>query len=500
MDIYSKKRRWKWILFAFGVLIVSASLFYTNLLVKSIAGDEREKVKIWVEAIQRKALLVNYTEEFFESVEAEERKRVEIWAKAYRYLSISDIDADVTFLVDIIAGNKTIPVILADENRRIITTANTTFGSDTVKVLEGDLLEEFTLFPPIYISRGQIIYYKESNLFTGLRAVLNDIIESFISEVVNNASSVPVIVTDSTRTQIVAFGNLDTVLMQNRLYVQEMIREMESGNAPLEISLPNRGTSLIFYKESFLLRQLKYYPIVQFFIIGVFLLISYILFSIARNSEQNRVWVGMAKETAHQLGTPISSMMAWIDLIRSESGEGMAVAELSKDVHRLEQIAERFSKIGSPPVLEPVDMMAVLNESLDYLSPRISKQVEVSLSNTAAHTQLPLNPQLFGWVVENLIRNSVDAMGGKGELAIVLSDNRKELFVDISDTGKGIPRKHFKSIFTPGFTTKKRGWGLGLTLAKRIITNYHRGKIFVKTSALNQGTTIRIVLRKGRNE
>lgn len=483
-------------MFAAGIVIVGVSLWYTSLLVEKIASEEREKVKIWVDAIQRKAELVNYTEEFFKTIENEERKRVEIWAKAYRYLSVSDLTSDVTLLLDIISGNTTIPVVLADESQRIITASNVDFNPDTVKFLSGKLLEEYTVYPPIVISKGQIIFYKESSLFKGLRAVLNDIIESFISEVVHNASSVPVLVTDSEKTTLLAFGNLDSNLMKDPEYVRNMIEIMSSGNQPIEVSLPERGKSLIFYKDSYLLRQLKYYPIIQFIIIGIFLLISYILFSIARNSEQNRVWVGMAKETAHQLGTPISSMMAWIDLINSESPGNMAAGELAKDVSRLNHIADRFSKIGSPPVLEPTDVVAVIQESVDYLSPRISQKVNLQLDNQAQNTIVPLNHQLFGWVLENLVRNSVDAMSGQGQLKIEIGELRKEVYIDIIDSGKGIPRKHFKSIFTPGFTTKKRGWGLGLTLARRIIKNYHKGRIFVKSSVINQGTTIRILLRK----
>jgi len=244
------------------------------------------------------------------------------------------------------------------------------------------------------------------------------------------------------------------------------------------------------------LQQLKFYPYFQFFIIGLFLIISYYLFSTSRKVEQNQVWVGMAKETAHQLGTPLSSLIAWVEYLKLKGIDENTLTELSKDIKRLEIITERFSKIGSVPKLEDEDVKAVINQSLDYLKVRISKKVNVTLhSSNSSIVYAKVNPSLFSWVLENLIKNAVDAMKGDGNIDIHISDQTQFIYIDISDSGTGIPKGNQKTIFEPGFTSKKRGWGLGLSLVKRIIENYHAGKIFVKQSDEN-GTTFRIVLNK----
>ncbi len=231
-------------------------------------------------------------------------------------------------------------------------------------------------------------------------------------------------------------------------------------------------------------------------IIGVFLIVAYILFSMARNAEQNQVWVGMSKETAHQLGTPLSSLLAWVELLKAKGVDEKTMNEMSKDVKRLENITERFSKIGSPPKLIPADVVHEINESGNYMKNRTSRKVKFNFESSAKEVFAPLNPNLFGWVVENIIKNAIDAMEGAGEINLEVINQPKNVIIDITDQGKGIPSSRFKSIFNPGFTSKKRGWGLGLSLSKRIIENYHKGKLFVKNSELNKGTTFRIVLKK----
>jgi len=222
---------------------------------------------------------------------------------------------------------------------------------------------------------------------------------------------------------------------------------------------------------------------------------SYFLFSTARRAEQNRVWIGMAKETAHQLGTPLSSLMAWVDYLKTKDFTN--AEEMEKDVKRLEVITSRFSKIGSSPQLEMQDVSTVLEETMDYMRARTSQKVKFSIKVAEnADTVAPLNAPLFSWVIENLCRNAIDAMSGEGALNVDITDQMQFLYIDISDTGKGIPKGKFKTIFEPGYTTKERGWGLGLSLCKRIIEEYHDGKIFVKSSEVNKGTTFRIVLKK----
>jgi signal transduction histidine kinase len=242
---------------------------------------------------------------------------------------------------------------------------------------------------------------------------------------------------------------------------------------------------------------MQFFPLMQILIIALFLLIAYLLFSYARRSEQNQVWAGMAKETAHQIGTPLSSLMAWIELLKMSHSDFEGAAEMEKDIHRLEIITERFSKIGSTPVLEAVNLVKILEETIAYLTVRTSKKITYSLHvQASANIIVPLNESLFQWVIENLCKNAIDAIEGQGKIEIFVKEEARNILIDVADTGKGIPKSAFQSVFQPGYTSKKRGWGLGLSLAKRIIHDYHKGKIFVRSSVVNEGTTFRIVLRK----
>ncbi|MCK9205299.1 MAG: HAMP domain-containing histidine kinase [Bacteroidales bacterium] len=500
MDIYRRKKRWKLFLFASALVIVAASLYYTNILVNEIRKDERRNVQIWADAIHQKADLVNYTNNLFEQLKTEERKRVSIVAEAQRRILTATSNEDLNFFLSIIGENTTIPVIVTDESGNIMTSRNTNLD-ESVKKLEGTLLREYSAYPPIvvnYIYNKKIyLYYKDSNMFAQLKAVLDDLIRSFFSEVVLNSASVPVIITDSTGKIPFAHGNIPENKMQDKKWVAETLESMSSQNTPIKIDLADTGIHYIFYQDSFLLKQLKYYPIVQFGVIAVFLLIAYLLFSYARKSEQNQVWVGMAKETAHQLGTPLSSMVAWVELLKLKGLDEDTIREIEKDVQRLEIITDRFSKIGSAARLEKINITKVIHETVDYIRLRTSPRVVFNITPAPSHEIIvPLNLHLFEWVIENLCKNAVDAMEGNGVVNIEISDDTDHIHIDVSDTGKGIPKSRFKTIFNPGFTSKKRGWGLGLTLSKRIVDNYHSGKIFVKSSTVNKGTTFRIVLKK----
>lgn len=257
------------------------------------------------------------------------------------------------------------------------------------------------------------------------------------------------------------------------------------------------GTQFIYYKNSFLLKQLIAYPYIQLSVIAIFGFIAYLAFNYSKAAEQNRVWVGLAKETAHQLGTPLSSLMAWVEVIRDDPDmkqKGM-VEELEKDIQKLRIVTERFSSIGSIPALKKENVVSLINNVVTYLRPRVSSKVKMEVFTLSENISANVHAPLFEWVIENLSKNAVDAMGNTGTIAIkILRGNEGKIFIDISDTGKGIPRSKIDHVFRPGFTTKKRGWGLGLTLAKRIIETYHDGKIFVKSSEENLGTTFRIVL------
>ena len=506
---YTQKNRWKFLLIIVGFLITGASLFYTNSLVHKLEKEERNKVKLWAEAIQNKARLVKYANNLFNQIGSDERQKVQLWADAER--KIADVygpQGDLSFLLDVIKNNRTVPVILTDDKGNPIPYQNRNL-LDSIKAKKNDtaylnsqvkMMREQHAPIEIIISKNKknYLYYSDSKLFTDLKLVLNDLVASFMKDVQTNASSVPVILMDSTQTKIMKSDNVDTLNMKDMGYRENLIADMRQSNLPIEIELPDEGTRYIFYEESTLSKELRYYPYLELGVISLFILLAYYLFNSARKSEQNRVWVGLAKETAHQLGTPLTSLMAWVEYLKSKNVE--LTDEMEKDVKRLETITSRFSKIGSTPQLEPYDMMDELEETKDYIRTRSSEKVKFDLTvapNT--DTVALLNPPLFSWVIENLFRNAIDAMSGQGAISIDVSRQANTIIVDITDTGKGIPKGKFKTVFEPGYTTKSRGWGLGLSLCKRIIEDYHGGKITVKNSEINKGTTFRIVLKAASN-
>lgn len=384
MDIYNRKSRWKIYLAVAGIVIVLISLVYTNYLTQQLAKEERNKAQTWAHAMEK----LNEPME----PECEQCK-------------------DLTFFLEIIQANKTIPVMLVNDRGNVEDAVN--FGTDDP--------EEW----------------------------------------------------------------------------QEEFEEMREDGAQ---SIEGFGNA-IYYKESTILQQLRYFPIVQLILIGAFIGFGYMGFSSARRAEQNQVWVGMAKETAHQLGTPISAIVAWIEhlkMVREEDEEVQEVIhELGEDVNRLELIADRFSKIGSAPELKSVNVYQELDEVRAYMERRASRRVKFEFPDPG-HSPIPvnINPHLFDWVLENLLRNALDAMGSEGMISADVYEDNDFVYIDLTDTGKGIPSGKFKTVFRPGFTTKKRGWGLGLSLAKRIIEEYHSGKIFVKWSEEGKGTTFTIQLPK----
>jgi len=500
-SIYNRKRYWKILLFLFAIIIIAFSLWYSNLLVRKIAKDERLKIHTWANALQTRARLVNSTQKFFTQIQEEERNKVELYAEAQQRFVKAEPNEDAGFYMKIIENNTSIPVILTDGKGKIISQRNTVFSSDTIPGMEGYLKKEFSRYPRIeiryYKDEVNYIYYQDSKLFTEMQVVMNNLVESFFSEVVNNSASVPVLVTDSTQSEALAFGQIDTLQIHDSAYFHKLIRDMVAENEPIEIHIAGQGKTLIFYKDSYVLTQLRYFPYIQFVIIGIFLLVAYLLFSTARRSEQNQVWAGLAKETAHQLGTPLSSMMAWVDYLEAKDIDSETIEELRKDVNRLSTITDRFSKIGSNPSLVPENLVSVIYSSVSYLKTRTSQKITYSINVPPEHSLvLPLNLQLFEWVIENLVKNAVDAMTREGKITIDIIEESHVVNIDIADTGKGIPRNMFRTIFNPGYTSKQRGWGLGLSLSKRIINEYHKGKIFVKSSTVGKGTTFRIVLKK----
>ena len=376
------REHFKLIFIIAGVAIVATSTLFTNRLANNLAEEEK--------------------------------KKIQIWAEATRQLVTSENDMFTEFMLSIIEGNTTIPVIIADENGEVIQSRN-------------------------------------------------------INEPKNN---------------------------REKFYAR-MLTHLKARHQFIEIKFDDTYSHHLYYDDSLLLKQLYFFPYIQLSVIIAFLLIAFFALSSTWRAEQNKVWVGLSKETAHQLGTPISSLLAWVDLLRERHKDDSLINEMEKDVSRLRIIAERFSKVGSAPDLQPVNLNDTLTNAIQYISKRSSSQVEMRcLFNSKEPIILKLNVPLFEWVIENLCKNAVDAMNGTGKIDLLIKENEHNVFIDLKDTGKGIERKKFKTVFLPGYTTKKRGWGLGLSLAKRIIEQYHKGKIFVKSSEINAGTTFRIILKK----
>lgn len=319
---------------------------------------------------------------------------------------------------------------------------------------------------------------------------------SFLSMVTLQNTTIPIIITESDGT-INTDANINYNNERKNIVLSKELEKMKNNTDPIRIDLSEGSYLLLYYSESNLLRNLRYYPFVQLIVIIIFIVVSYFAFSATQRAEQNQVWVGMSKETAHQLGTPISSLMAWIEILKLKNIDPQLIKEFEKDTQRLERITERFSKIGSKPELIHLNIAEVLSSSVNYLNTRSSSRVIFESDFSEKETiEVPLNAALFSWVIENLCKNAIDAMGNDGKITITLKEKSEQIFIDISDTGVGIAKSQFKTIFQPGFSTKKRGWGLGLSLAKRIIEIYHRGKIFIKSSEIGIGTTFRIVLNK----
>ena len=316
---------------------------------------------------------------------------------------------------------------------------------------------------------------------------------SFLLRVITDNETVPVICVDENDV-VMSWRNLDSAAVKGSPeFLQVKLQEMKGIHAPIVIPIADGEKQYIYFENSILIDLLSYYPLMQLSIIGLFIVISYFAFSSSRNAEQNQVWVGMSKETAHQLGTPLSSLIGWVEYLKIIGVEQSIVCELEKDVKRLETITDRFSKIGSKPVFDQVDLTFTVNTIVNYLRSRISNKVNVFVKADGP-IEADICVPLFEWVIENITKNAVDAMEGNGTITIDLNKSDGHVFIDITDTGIGITKTQFSKVFKPGYTTKKRGWGLGLSLVKRIVEEYHNGKIYVKHSEIGKGTTFRIEL------
>lgn len=326
------------------------------------------------------------------------------------------------------------------------------------------------------------------------RADLNSNI-ALTDKIITTNNSIPMILVDE-NDEIIYANNLDSIKSLNPEYLQKQLAMMKKDNKPIEISYDGKNKQFIYYSDSDLLKKLTYYPLALILILVLFLSVIYLFYSSNKAAETNKLWTGMAKETAHQIGTPLSSLLGWIAILKAEKVDETYIYEIEKDVHRLNAIANRFSKIGSVPELKKRDVVLVTKQAFDYIKSRSSEQITFHFSTNENEIKTLLNEELFGWVIENLIKNAIDAMLGKGEIRLNIESSEKRVRILVSDTGKGMSKKLFKQVFKLGFTTKKRGWGLGLSLSKRIVEDYHNGKIFVQKSEIGKGTIFEIMLHK----
>lgn len=321
----------------------------------------------------------------------------------------------------------------------------------------------------------------------------------FLSSIIEDNSTVPVILTDGSDS-ILTSKNFDPEKEKDAKYLASRLARMKSKSKPILIEFGDGTIQRIYYQDSIILRKLIFYPYIQLSVIILFIIVAYFAFSSSRKAEQNQVWVGMSKETAHQLGTPTSSLAGWIEILRIKQPDNSITTELARDVARLEKVTERFSKIGSRPELTDELIVNVISQTIEYLKSRTSSKIKFVIDpGSNEQLKVRLNSALFSWVIENLCKNAIDATDGEGTISIMLGSSKEKVFIDVTDNGRGIPKSAYREIFRPGFTTKTRGWGLGLSLAKRIIEDYHSGRIFVRYSEPGKETCIRIIMRRSES-
>lgn len=520
MNLYSNKQKWKIALLILALLTVGASLFVSNQIVTRVGEREKERAQQWADAIRKKIELVRLTNNTFNSLRSKEREKMALWVEATEEAakkSPLDVDFSDNFPLRISQSNQDIPVIGIDSDgyvsvNRISANRNRDFDTsdirkiypdaskrelmdhfdDSLKVIANQWGKKNPSFTVEVIENYYITYYyDDSEIIDSLENVRDSLIESFNRELIQNEGLVPVLLIDATSREIIGTNISEA---QNKQIAGASVME-ELNDKPIIIDFKNGDKNLLYYGNSPELQQLKYFPFIQFTVIGLFAFIGYLIFSTFRKAEQNQVWAGMAKETAHQLGTPLSSLMAWIQYLETQDADPMITSEMHKDVSRLEKVTDRFSKIGSGAKLDSEDVAETVRNVMSYLKPRISDKVKITVDADAAQLVMH-NASLIEWVVENIAKNAVDAMEAEGTLHVSTKTEGNWVHIDIKDNGKGIPPNQLKTIFQPGFSTKKRGWGLGLSLVRRIVKEYHKGKVFVLESQLNVGTTFRISLPK----
>ncbi len=509
--LYSTKQIWKVILSIVAIIIIGVSLWYTNYLASKIQDEEKLRVKLWSETVKKQAQLVNLTNQTFEQLKAEEEDNIKDFTYATNEIATREFN-DYTFVSYFMTKDYQIPLIIE----------NVTYKNNRVeRYYEGrnlELLEDSVLNSRLFkdslrkllytwerenksieikstANQSQIFHFGDSKLLKELKNKSDSLIQSFENELIASSASIPILYVDSATGLIKRTINIDSSKLKDSTSIANTLYEMANENEKITVSF-GENTGYIYYSESSLLKQLRFYPWVQLVIIFLFLMVSYFLFSTFRKAEQNQVWAGMAKETAHQLGTPLSSLMAWVEIIKADGVPDSSITEMNKDIERLNTITDRFSKIGSIVKTKEENIFTSVSESTDYLRSRVSKKVELIVKGDK-DAVANINSSLFEWVIENITKNAIDAIyGEKGAVIYQIQNKETKVIIDITDTGKGIPSSNFKTVFSPGFSTKERGWGLGLSLVKRIVEEQLGGKIIVLNSKIDQGTTFRITLKK----
>ena len=493
LNIYQSKQRWKWVLVVLAALLVFLTLAYTQIIIDRIRADEKTKAELWAQTIVRSAKSTQYIDSLLTLLRQEEEAKGRLMGKALSVISNGDPNLDYTFPVEYLKDNSTIPILLYDKNGKFQQGRNLPKGKEQDNQFADSLKNEIVKkYQPVSIPElGMKLYFDDSQLYKQTEKTLNELNRAFIDDKIVASTSVPIVIINDLNNEIISYARLSTEEVSN----PQRLVQIKSANPAIKIEKPDGVPVSIFYEDSLVLQQLRYFPIGQLLLVTVFLLISYLIFSTYRKAEQNQVWVGMAKETAHQLGTPLSSLMGWGALLETQNVPPAYIEELNKDVQRLQIITERFSKIGSEAELKQVDIRKTIQESLDYVKKRISSKIQVSIQLPSRTTTVAINEPLFGWVIENLVRNAADAMEENGTIEVLVGSELNKVVIEVKDSGKGIPKNKWKTVFKPGYTTKSRGWGLGLSLVKRIVEEYHKGVIFVKSSELDKGTTFRIELK-----
>lgn len=504
-EIHINKQRWKIFLTLMVLIVIAATLLLTNSFVSKIAEREKSKAKQWVESIKKKGDLVQLSNAIFTELKKKEKQKIDLVVEAQKILltkSDLSINQDVKFSLSIIQSNIDIPVILLTQGNEVMQFRNmdslfndhqAEFEQDSICQIKAKEWTELGQYQRIEYLDGEFLQFVFGNSFEleNLQKKSDLLIASFSDEVKDNKGLIPVILWDDS-TKLVEASNVSADSSELRILKDQWALQ----NKPLTFDF-GTGKKQLFFSDSEEVVYLQWIPYIQFLVLGLLIFVGYFLFSTYRKAEQKRVWAGMAKETAHQLGTPLSSLMGWQSHLENLKVDPMVTQEMKKDLVRLERITDRFSKIGSEAKLEQEDINQTIENNLTYLRPRLSSKVELVFENKSFESILvPHNASLMDWVIENLCKNAVDAMQGVGRLVVTISNEKSAIAIDFKDSGKGISSKDQKAVFEPGFSTKKRGWGLGLALVKRIIEEHHKGKVFVAASKVNQGTTFRILLPK----